>query len=306
MIFRLRFMRFAGEGRRTDVLTTPKKLAKPVAEVTPVKLEVFREPIAWHTTVDLEESPPFDEEAPKAAGEGISGDLMESEPISGDTAASVLLAPVAAAGESPGMVVLAFAETTVDAVGAASAMPADTVAPPSLVTSSFSGGPVGMAPALAFPPAADALGAAGSLPPAAAAPATPPSLASSSSSAGGPVSMALVPVVPAAEADTEFAPSARLAIGCRSRKVGICGVEFSRSATSTCRRCDTKIPDKVVRFVYWHTPGKPAGYIHTECIVRVLLPADELKANLRKLSPTEPSHRQAVVDALAALDARAF
>jgi hypothetical protein len=77
MIFRLRFMRFAGEGRRTDVLTTPKKLAKPVAEVTPVKLEVFREPIAWHTTVDLEESPPFDEEAPKAAGEGISGDLMD-------------------------------------------------------------------------------------------------------------------------------------------------------------------------------------------------------------------------------------
>jgi hypothetical protein len=285
---------------------TPKKLAKPVAEVTPVKKEACREPIALHPIMDLEQPPPFDEEAPKAAGGGISGDPMETEPILADTAASVLVAPSAAAGGSPGMAASASAETAVDAVGAASAMPADAVAPPSLASSSSCpGGPVGMAPALAFPAAADALGAAGNLPPAAAAPATPPSLASSSS-AGVPMSMALVPVVPAAAADVEFAPTARLAIGCSSRKIGICGVEYSRSGGSTCKCCGSKIPNKVVRFVYWHTHGAPAGYIHTECIVRVALPAVELRENLSRLSPTDPRHKQAVVDAVAALEARAF
>ena len=212
---------------------------------------------------------------------------------------------MAAAGGSPGMAALASAETTVDAVGAASAIPADAVAPPSLASSSCSGGAVGMAPALAFPAAADALGAAGNLPPAAAAPAIPPSLASSSS-AGEPVSMALVPVVPAAAADVEFAPTARLAIGCSSRKIGICGVEYSRSGGSTCKCCGSLIPNKVVRFIYWHTFGKPTGYIHTECIVRVALPGGELRENLRRLSPTDPRHKQAVVDAVAALEARVF
>jgi hypothetical protein len=237
-----------------------------------------------------DEPPPFDEEPLK--------DAMDIDPV----AASVLVTPVAALGGSPRMAALAFAETIVDALGAAGAMPADAVAPPELASSSCSGGPVDMATALALQAVKNTLGAASNL---LADEATPPSLAACSS-AGGPLSMASVPVVPAAAAAVAFAPSARFAIGCRSRKIGICGVEFSRSGASACKFCLAKIPDKAVRFIYWHATGKPPGFIHTHCIVGLALPSAELRENLCGLSPTEPSLKQAVVDAMAALEARAF
>jgi hypothetical protein len=249
-----------------------------------VKQEFYRAAIAPRFI--KEEPPPFDEE-------------MKTEPIAADIAASVLVAPVPAWGVT--LAAWASAETT-NALGAAGAMPADAVALPSLASGSSSGGSVGMFPALALPAATDALGAESNLP---ADEATPPSLASSSS-AGGPESMALVPVVPAVAAVVAFAPSARFAIGCSSRKTGICGVEFARSGRSGCNFCGAKIPDKAVRFIYWHTAGKPPGFIHTHCIVGLALPSAELRENLCGLSPTVPGLKQAVVDAMAALEARAF
>ncbi len=116
--------------------------------------------------------------------------------------------------------------------------------------------------------------------------------------------MSVVTDIPAVAADLEFAPSAKLAIGCSSRKVSICGVEFSRSGQSTCQCCGVKIPNKVVRFIYWHTRGAPAGFIHTECIVRVPLPGAEPTENLSRLGPTEPSLKQALLEAVAAAEAR--
>ena len=115
-----------------------------------------------------------------------------------------------------------------------------------------------------------------------------------------------VPAVPVAAGALVFDPSARMAIGCRSSKTGICGVELSKSARSVCRYCQTKITGTEARFLYWHGVNKPAGYIHTRCIVGLPLPAAELRENLAGLSPTEPSLRQAIVDAMAALAARAF
>jgi hypothetical protein len=282
---------------------TPKKSARPVAELTPVKQEFVGPTIA--PCPMMEEPPPFDEEPPKDAmkidpSEHTAGVVMKTEPIAADIAASVLVAPVPA--DTIALAALASAETTMDALGAAGAMPADAVASPSLASSSCSGGSVGMFPAFALPPATDALGTASNLP---ADGATPPSLATSSS-AGGPESMDLVPVVPAAAAVAAFAPSARFAIGCSSRKIGICGVEFARSGRSGCNFCNAKIPDKAVRFIYWHTAGKPPGFIHTHCIVGLALPSAELRENLCGLSPTEPGLKQAVVDAMAALEARAF
>jgi hypothetical protein len=118
--------------------------------------------------------------------------------------------------------------------------------------------------------------------------------------------MAPVPDVPAAVAAVAFAPSARLAIGCRSQKIGICGVEFSRSGKAACRVCSANIPNKLVRFIYWYALGKPPGYIHARCVVGLALSSAELRENLCGLSPTEPSLKQAVVDAMADLEARAF
>jgi hypothetical protein len=113
-------------------------------------------------------------------------------------------------------------------------------------------------------------------------------------------------VGPAVAALGAFDQSARLATGCRSSKTGVCGVELSKSNRSCCTLCKAIIAKSAPRFLYWHSTKKPPGYIHTGCIVGLPLSAAELTENLSGLSPTEPILREAVVNAMAALAARAF
>jgi hypothetical protein len=126
--------------------------------------------------------------------------------------------------------------------------------------------------------------------------------ASSSSSSSGDFGGTGVPAVPAAAG--LFA--SRLATGCRTSKTGVSGVELSKSGQSRCQHCKLLIAKSVPRFLCWYSLVKPPGYIHTACIVGLTFSAAELRDNLSGLSPTEPILKEAIVDAMAALAARAF
>jgi hypothetical protein len=272
-------------------------------QVRPVKLEQAQAAIKLpRSLVDppaVEENPPFDED-----DEMASTAEAAAEPFATGIAAPAAVAPAAAMGDFP--------EAAAGGMGGATA---GAVSAPEFLHYFAAAGTatIGMnsAPPAdeATPPLVD------SLPRQPENQAVDPAASSSSSSGycGGagvpevPVSAApegvADPVVAALEG---FTQAARMGIGCRSNKTGIANVALSKSGRGCCKHCKAKIANKVPRFLYWHSHTAPPGWIHTGCIVGLPFSAAELRDNLSDLSPTEPILRDAVVDAMAALTARAF
>jgi hypothetical protein len=271
-------------------------------QVRPVKLEQAQAAIKLpRSLVDppaVEENHPFDEDAEMASTAEAA-----AESFATGIAAPAAVAPAAAVGDFPeavagGMggatagaesapeILHYFAAAGTATIGMNSAPPADEATPP-LVDS------LPRLQAAAVDPAA--------------------SSSSSSGYCGGagvpevPVSAAPEGVAdPVVAAPEGFDQSARMATGCRSSKTGISGVELSKSGQARCKHCKATIAKSVPRFLYWHSKKAPPGWIHTGCIVGLPFSAAELRDNLSSLRPTEPILRDAVVDAMAALTARAF
>lgn len=253
---------------------TPKKRHQAPVLLSPGKSDLPRPPVKVEhlaTTMKIE---PVDVALAEAA---------MAHPIPATTACT---APVASASAVP---LTTFHGTLDDALSSAlgSAMPADAAAPASAALDD------GM-PSV---PASMAIDRA-------------PSGSSGSGSSGHSgtqaPALAVVASAPADTAASEFTPAKRMVSGCRTAKTGLSGVELSKSNRASCQICKSKIGMSEVRFIYWHATNKPWGYIHAQCIVSVPLPGSELKANLAGLSPIEPILQQAVSDAIAALDARAY
>jgi hypothetical protein len=236
----------------------------------------------------VEENPPFDED-----DEMASTAEAAAEPFVTGIAAPAAVAPAAAMGD--------FLEAAAGGMGGAAA---GAVSAPEILHYFAAAGTatIGMnsAPPAdeATPPLVDSL------------PRQPENQAvdpaASCSSSSGYFGGAGVPEVPVSAAPEEFTLSARMGIGCRSRKTGIANVALSKSGRGFCKHCRAKIANSVPRFLYWHSKTAPSGWIHTGCIVGLPFSAAELKDDLSSLSPTEPILRDAVVDAMAALTARAF
>jgi hypothetical protein len=244
-------------------------LKRPFVALPPVKEEPILE--------EVEE----DTEMPSEAGVSLEPEIRF---LATDIAASAFVAPATAAGNSPEAAAGATEGATADA---------DT-APAGSATIGMNSAPPANE---AGPTLADSL------------PRQPEKRAvdpASSSSSSAYCSGTGVPAAPAVAAPGVFDPSARMATGCRTKKVGVAGVELSKSNQSVCFSCDTRIAKAVPRFLYWHSTKAPSRWIHTGCIVGLPFSAAELSDNLSSLSPTEPILREAVVDAMAALAARAF
>jgi hypothetical protein len=270
---------------------TPKKSARPAASLTPVKQESQRPSIK-------EEPPPFDEETDgHIAGAGAaserpignpspSGDPMKVKQIAADFAEMEASSEHTAGDALSSVSASAASDVSEDLE---SALPADAAA----LTSAA------LDDAMPGTPATDPLDRAPS-----------GSYGSGSSGDSGARATASAPAAtasaPAAAAALEFAPEARMATGCSTDKVGVCGVELSPSNRALCHMCKAKILKQEIRFMYWHSTKKPPGYIHTQCIVSLPLSATELKAHLSALIAAAPILKQAVSDAMVALDARAF
>ena len=326
--------------RRSEASISPPK--RPKLEAPPLKTEflaVKREPPPFD-----EESDNGAEASDPRSGVGADTQQIEASSAGAaiDTpAASACTVAVATASEAPttpklrgyietvaaaALVPVASAPATVAAATASEAPttpklrgfiePATAADTPTLAVPVASA-PAAVAPAavpaaaLAEPilavPAAAALAAvapaaaapAAAAPAAAAPPAAPPP-------AAAPAAAALAAAAPVAAAAPMFDQVARMAIGCRTTRTGVCGIELSRSGRSFCKFCSAVIKMSEVRYLYWYVKNKPPGYIHAGCLVGLALSAAELRENLSSLSPAEPILRQAVCDALAALNARAF
>jgi hypothetical protein len=95
-----------------------------------------------------------------------------------------------------------------------------------------------------------------------------------------------------------------LAVGCRSWKNGIVGIEWSKSNRSYCKVCKFHIPRLEARFCYRHSKTKPCWYIHLECVVGCTDPVEELIVDIKALQDdSDPALKQAVSNAWAALQA---
>jgi hypothetical protein len=318
---------YLGEGRRTAVVT-PKKSAPLPPQASPVKRERQRAAIVMARMKD--EPPSFDEDAEMA----VAAPAFGARTIADERAA---LAHCFEAAGSASIMMNSASLADAAAPSLLNSLPhqpenlavrppvqEDIEMPSSGIAASALSGPASAAEDCPEAAAgatkgtmADEVycsGASGSAsigrnsaPPAAALTlverlnrAVNPAMSSSSSS--GDFGGTGVPAVPAVAA--LFA--SRMANGCRTNKTGVCGVELSKSGQSRCQHCQVLIAKSVPRFLYWHSLVKPPGYIHTGCIVGLTLPAAELRDNLSGLSPTEPILKEAIVDAMAALAARAF
>jgi hypothetical protein len=328
-----------GGGRRTELgtpkksvpapplvspLVTPKKSVPVPPQVSPVKQEMERPAILMPRV--KEEPPPFDEDSEMRHPTLI---------LARGVAASAFSAPAAALADCPEAAALADAAAP-SVLNTSPHSPEDlAVEPPvrediempsSGIAESVLFGPVSASagaladgvtvPKLVYCSRASGSASIGmnSAPPADAAAATSSDSstrqpenrlvnpASSSSSSSGDLGGTGVPAVPAAAG--LFA--SRLATGCRTSKTGVSGVELSKSGQSRCQHCKLLIAKSVPRFLCWYSLVKPPGYIHTACIVGLTFSAAELRDNLSGLSPTEPILKEAIVDAMAALAARAF
>jgi hypothetical protein len=76
--------------------------------------------------------------------------------------------------------------------------------------------------------------------------------------------------------------------GCRAKRLGTPFIEFARSGKSMCKICECLIAGTEMRYLYWHTMNRPAGYIHVECIVGVPVNTDSLLADLTHLHSRLP------------------
>lgn len=106
------------------------------------------------------------------------------------------------------------------------------------------------------------------------------------------------------EADLQgvLAAPARSA-GCRTQKIGIAGLELSKSARSTCRVCKAWIGKAEYRFLFWHSKTRPAGYIHVECVIGVPLSPAQLMSDLEILAGEGAQPKRVLSEAWALLHA---
>jgi hypothetical protein len=137
---------------------------------------------------------------------------------------------------------------------------------------------------------------------------------SSSSSCGG--LLAVVPTadesssqaaqqIDAAAADSEstqaVAVDGRAALvqdaaarGCRRNKKGVSGIEFARSGRSCCQVCQRAIAKMEIRWLFWASTTRPAGFLHLECVMGAALAPDELLADIDALRVGDPDLVRAV------------
>ena len=88
-------------------------------------------------------------------------------------------------------------------------------------------------------------------------------------------------------------------------KAGIAGVQVAPSGNSKCRACDSRIAYKSVCFEYWWNKSRPPGYVHLECVVRLVdEEATELCHDLDFLHPENDNLIAAISVAKAALQGR--